>query len=62
MSEAVTVPGFITMTSIVFEESFARDTRLDRYTHAHTGRLGGSFILNFFKDVESKKEERKKPR
>ena len=33
MSEAVTVPGLTMMTSIVSEESLARDTHTDRHTH-----------------------------
>ena len=38
MSEAVTIPSLMMMTSIVSEESLARDTQTDRQTdtHAHT--------------------------
>ena len=35
MSEAVTVPRLM-MTSIISEESLARDGQTDRPTHAHT--------------------------
>ena len=42
MSEEVSVPGLVIMTSIVFEESFERDTHTDGQTLA-------SSIVNFFK-------------
>ena len=35
MSEAVTVPNVTMMTSVVSEESLARDTHVD-YKHIHT--------------------------
>ena len=43
MSEAVTMPNLIMMTSIVFEESLVRGTQTDTQTDS------GSSILNFFK-------------
>ena len=36
MSEAVTVPSLMTMTSIVSEESLARDRHRHRHRHRHT--------------------------
>ena len=36
MSEAVTMPSLMMMTSIVSEESFARDTQIDTHTHTHS--------------------------
>ena len=60
MFEAVTVPSLMMMTSIVSEESLARDRRMharththththtDTHTHTHT-HSAGTFILIFFK-------------
>ena len=45
MFEAVAVPSVMMMTSIVCEESLARNRKTDRHTHIDSG----SFILNFFK-------------
>ena len=36
MSEAVTMPSLMMMTSIVPEEPLARDTQTDRQTDTHT--------------------------
>ena len=49
MSEEVTVPSLIMMTSPVFEESLARDT----HTHTHTLRVVYAKIFSRF---ESKKK------
>ena len=49
MSEAVTMPSLMMMTSIASEESLARDTKTDRHPHTQTSSSRPS-ILNFFKD------------
>ena len=44
MFEAVTMPSLMMMTSIVSEESLARERQTDRNTHTHIQLC----ILNFF--------------
>ena len=56
MSESVTVPSLMMMTSIVSEESLARDTHTHTRTRTHThvhihAHTVASSILNFFKVV-----------
>ena len=49
MSETVTVPSLMVMTSIVSEESFARDT------HTDTDKVWS--IVNVYKEEEKEEEE-----
>ena len=37
MSEVVTMPSLMMMTSILSEESLLRDTHTHTHTHTHTG-------------------------
>ena len=64
MSETVTVPSSIMMTSIVSEESRARDTRTQTHTQTHTHGQTGLSMLKFAHKKKRKKEkkERKKDR
>ena len=39
MSEAVTVPSLMMMTSIVSKESLARDRHTDTHTHTHRHKV-----------------------
>ena len=61
MSEAVTVPGLMLITSSVSKESLARDRQTDTHTHGQTDRHSLVYI-NLFKvlrDYENKNETKK---
>ena len=47
MSEPVTMPSLMMMTSIVSEESLVRDRQTDRQTDRHTDTHGLGFTFNF---------------
>ena len=55
VSEAVTMPSLMMMTSIVLEESLARDTHTDRQTHTHTD--SGSSRLKFALQTKPEKSD-----
>ena len=57
MSEAVTVPSLMMMTSIVSEESLASDRHTDRHTHTQIERHGLIYV-NFFKVLSPPKQHK----
>ena len=62
MSEAVTVPGLMMMTSILFQESLTRDRYTDKtgarthtHAHTHTHKHSGSSTLKTTLQSKTKK-------
>ena len=58
MTEAVTVPSLMMMTSTVSEESLVRDTHTYTHTYTHTGT---DFCVVYLKLFQSRKRLGKKP-
>ena len=54
MSEAVIMPSLMMLTSIVSEESFARDRHTDTHRQAHTDTASSIFTFSKSEDLLTK--------